>query len=71
MRSKPGALQIERSAFESTDKLASEVRHELSYHYSKIGGSTPSLAETFNGLDILELTIQNDGKFPLPTDDND
>jgi hypothetical protein len=65
LRSSPGTLQIEASAFNSTDQLASEVTHELSFHYSRIGGRVPALQETYNALDILELTIRNGGQYPL------
>ncbi len=65
LNSSPGFLQIERSAFESAGRLSTEVTHELSSYYAGLTGRIPRLAETFNAMEILELTIQNGGRYAL------
>lgn len=66
LRSSPGILQIEQRAYDSTEQLAAEVTHELSYFFSRSGGNVPTLGDLFNGLDVLELTIRNGGRYPFP-----
>lgn len=66
LRSSPGILQIEQRAYDSTELLAAEVTHELSYFFSRSGGNVPTLGDLFNGLDVLELTIRNGGRYPFP-----
>jgi len=68
LRSRPGFLQIEQSAYNSETELGLQVRHELSFYYARSGGSTPVLNDTHNALDVLEYTIINGGVFPFGGD---
>jgi hypothetical protein len=66
LNAKPGTLLIERSAYESTEQLSRELTHELAHYYSGIRGRIPILRDSsFNAQDILELAIQNGGRWPL------
>ena len=64
LRTAPGRLQIERSAWASTDQMAREVRHALADYYSGIVGKAPAVESfAFNALDVLEDTIRNGGVY--------
>jgi Domain of unknown function (DUF4157) len=65
LRSKPGTLQIEQAAFDSTETLTEEITHELSFYYARVNGVVPRLEETHNAMNILEMMIQSGGQYPL------
>ncbi len=66
LRSSPGILQIERTAYESAEILGQEVTHELSFYYSGLRGRIPMFGESgLSAMNVLEMTIQNGGRFAL------
>jgi Domain of unknown function (DUF4157) len=65
LNSKPGLLQIEQTAFDSPVTLTAEVTHELSSFYARVNGVVPRLEETYDAMNILELMIQNGGRYPF------
>lgn len=63
LRSKAGVLQIEKQVLQDTDKLMSEVRHELAFHYAGGPGNVPVWEDSpFNALDLLDMAIQEGGE---------
>jgi hypothetical protein len=63
IRSRPGWLQIERSAYWSVEILAREITHEIGYFFLRRFGSVPVLQDTHNGVRVLDFTIQNGGRY--------